>query len=113
MIPIILHTTNLATAAAIRSPNGVVPGLCGNDLLLESRQQQLSLSQAQPQIGDLNEIIGPVDRRDVDRLLLTVGPGFHQPHNPSHALTSDPRTERNYRFAARTPNLQAVPFKNA
>jgi len=62
-------------------------------------------------MGDLNEIIGPVERRDVDGLLLTVDPGFHQPHQPSHALTSDPRSKtRNYRLDARTPNLQAVPL---
>ena len=58
MIPIILHTTNLATASAIRSPNGVVPGLRGNNLLLQTRQQPLPFGQGQPQIGDLNEIIG-------------------------------------------------------
>src|SRR4051812_49513962 len=53
MIPIVLYTTNRATAAAIRSANGMIPGLRGNDLLLESRQQPLPLSQGQPQIGDL------------------------------------------------------------
>src|SRR5690349_17983263 len=76
MILVVLHTTNLATAAAIRSSNGVVPGLRGNDLLLESRQQPLSLSQGQPQMGDLSQIIGSGDRRDVDGLLLTVSLDF-------------------------------------
>src|SRR5689334_6655852 len=89
MVPIILHTTNLATASAIRPSSGVAPGLRGNDLLLESRQQPLPFGQGQPQIGDVNEVVGPADRRDVDRLFLTVGPGLHQPHNPRHALTSD------------------------
>src|SRR5437660_12152253 len=79
MSPIVLHATNEATASAIRSPNGVVPGLRGNDLLLETRQQQLPFGQGQTQTGDIAEIIGPGDRHDVDGLLLTVGPGFHQP----------------------------------
>src|SRR3954463_8445668 len=93
MIPIVLYTTNRATAAAIRSANGMIPGLRGNDLLLESRQQPLPLSQGQPQIGDLSQIIRPGDRRDVDGLFLTVSAGFHQPHHPSHALTPDPRSD--------------------
>src|SRR4051812_13897682 len=109
MIPIVLYTTNRATAAAIRSANGMIPGLRGNDLLLESRQQPLPLSQGQPQIGDLSQIIRPGDRRDVDGLFLTVSAGFHQPHHPSHALTPIRDQTRNYRFDARTPNLQAVP----
>src|SRR3954447_3635741 len=105
MIPIILHATNEATASAIRSPNGVVFGLRGNDLLLQTRQQQLPFSQGQPQIGDLNKIIGPVDRHDVDGLFLTLGPGFHQPHNPSHALTSDPRSRREATASAPAPPI--------
>src|SRR4051794_22705785 len=113
MIPIVLYTTNRATAAAIRSANGMIPGLRGNDLLLESRQQPLPLSQDQPQIGDLSQIIRPGDRRDVDGLFLTVSAGFHQPHHPSRALTPIRDQTRNYRFDARTPNLQAVPFAKA
>src|SRR3954466_6304493 len=105
MIPIILHATNEATASAIRSPNSVVSGLRGNDLLLQARQQQLPFSQGQPQIGDLNKIIGPVDRHDVDGLFLTLGPGFHQPHNPSHALTSDPRSRREATASAPAPPI--------
>src|SRR3954452_15583507 len=101
MIPIVLRATNEATASAIRSPNGVVPGLRGNDLLLQTRQQPLPFSQGQPQMGDLNEIIGPVDRRDVDRLFLTVGLGFHQPYNPSHATT--PKREKGRETTASTP----------
>src|SRR5690349_4017042 len=105
MIPIILHTTNEATASAIRSPDGVVLGLRGNDLLLQTRQQPLPFGQGQPQIGDLNEIIGPVDRRDVDGLVLTVSLDFHQPHHPSHALTSDPRSDA--KLPPRRPHPQS------
>src|SRR5690242_16541495 len=93
MVPVVLHTTNLAAASAIRSPNGMTSGLRGDDLLLESRQQPLPFGQGQPQIGDLSQIIGPCDRRDVDGLVLTVSLDFHQPHHPSHALTSDPRSD--------------------
>src|SRR6201989_2350202 len=93
MIPIVLHMATLTTAAAIQSPNSMVPGLRGNDLLLESRQSPLPFGQAQPQMSNLNQIIGPGDRRDVDGLLLTVSLDFHQPHHPSHALTTDQRSD--------------------
>jgi hypothetical protein len=92
MIPIVLHTTNDATTSAIRSPNGVAPGLRGNDLLLETRQQQFPFGQGQPQIGDINESIGPVDLHDVNGPFLTVSSGSHQPQNPSHASTPRQRT---------------------
>src|SRR5208337_3987096 len=35
----------------------------------------------------------PVDLQDVGALSLTVSPGFHQPHNPSHAPTPDQRSD--------------------
>src|SRR5215217_2059410 len=89
MIPIVLHTASSATALAIRSPNGVVPGLRGNDLLLEARQQQFPFGQGQPQIGYVNEVVGSVDRHDINRLLLTTSLSFHQPQNPNHASTTE------------------------
>src|SRR3954452_10517279 len=110
MIPIVLYTTNRATAAAIRSANGMIPGLRGNDLLLESRQQPLPLSQGQPQIGDLSQIIRPGDRRDVDGLFLTVSAGFHQPHHPSHALTPDPRSDAKLPLRRPHPQSPGSPF---
>jgi hypothetical protein len=88
----------------------VIPGLRGNDLLLQTRQQQLSFGQGQPQMGDLNKIIGPVDRHDVDGLFLTVGPGFHQPHNPSHALTSDPRSDAKLPLQRPHPQSPGTPL---
>jgi hypothetical protein len=53
---------NLATASTIRPSNGVVPGLRGNDLLLEAGQQQLSVGYGQTETGDMLQIIRPVDR---------------------------------------------------
>src|SRR3954462_2539640 len=110
MIPIVLYTTNRATAAAIRSANGMIPGLRGNDLLLESRTQPLPLSQGQPQIGDLSQISRPGDRRDVDGLFLTVSAGFHQPHHPSHALTPDPRSDAKLPLRRPHPQSPGSPF---
>jgi hypothetical protein len=101
MSPLAWVKRSTPSLPAIRSPNGMVPGLRGNDLLLETRQQQLPFGQGQPQIGDLNQIIGPGDRRDVDGLFLTVGPGFHQSHNPSHATT--PKREKGRETTASTP----------
>jgi hypothetical protein len=40
MVSIIFHPTDEATASAIGSSNGMALGLHGNDLLLETRQQQ-------------------------------------------------------------------------
>jgi len=48
----------------------VAPGLRGNDLLLETRQQQLPFCQRQTEIGDIAEIIGPVDRHHINGLFL-------------------------------------------
>jgi len=48
MVPVILHSANLATASAIRPPNGVALGLRRDDLLLEAGQQQLPFGQGQP-----------------------------------------------------------------
>jgi len=87
MVPVIFHPANQATAAAIGSPNGMAPGLRGNDLLLETRQQQLPFGQGQTKSGDIAEIIRSVDRHDVGGLVLAVSPDFHQPQNPSHAPT--------------------------
>ena len=86
-------SANNATASAIRPSKGMAPGLRGNDLLLQARQQQLPFGQGQTQVGDLTEIIRSVDRHDVNGLVLTVSREFHQPHNPSHPSTSGQRTD--------------------
>ena len=48
MVPVILHSAHLATASAVRPPNGVALGLRRDDLLLEAGQQQLPFGQGQP-----------------------------------------------------------------
>jgi len=48
MVPVILHSAHLATASAIRPPDGVALGLRRDDLLLEAGQQQLPFGQGQP-----------------------------------------------------------------
>ena len=86
-VPVVLHTAYAAAASASRPPNGVVPGLCGDDLLLEACQQQLRFGQGQTQIGYITEIIGPVDLNDIRGLPLALSADLHQPHNPGHAST--------------------------
>jgi hypothetical protein len=105
MVPVVLHAANAATASTIRSSNGVAPGLRGNDLLLEACQQQLPVGQGQTKIGDIAEIIGPVDLHHVGALLLTTSLGFHQPHNPSHASTPSHRTDAKNTPLALTPPI--------
>ena len=109
MIAIVLHTTNLATASAIRSPNGVVPGLRGNNLLLQTRQQQLPFGQVSPKLA--------ISTRSSGRLIVATSMDCFSPSAPVFTnLTIQPTRSppirdqtRNYRFDARTPNLQAVP----
>jgi hypothetical protein len=115
VVPVVLHAAGAATASAIRSSNGVAPGLRGNDLPLEAAQQQLPFGQGQPslacsvaQIGDITEIISAVDLHDVGALLLTTDPGFHRPHNPTHASTPSQRTDAKIPLRRSTPNLEAV-----
>jgi hypothetical protein len=45
----------------------------------------------------------------MDRPHKAASPGFHQPHNPSHAPPPIREQTRNYRFGARPRNLKAVP----
>src|SRR5208282_1559211 len=71
-LPVVLHTATAATASAIRPANGVASGLCGDDLLLQASQQPLPLGEGQTQIGDIDEIIGPVDLHDIGAPLLTI-----------------------------------------
>src|SRR5689334_331160 len=93
VVSIVLHLAHSATALASRPSKGVVPGLRSNDLLLQARQQPLPFGQGQAQVGDLTEIIRPVDRHDVYGLVLTVSRDFYQPHNPRHASTSGQKTD--------------------
>jgi hypothetical protein len=93
VVSVVLHMVNSPTDSAIRPSKSVAPGLRGNDLLLEARQQQRPFGQGQPQVGDITEIIRSVDLHDVDGLVLTVSRDFHQPHNPRHAPTSGQRTD--------------------
>jgi hypothetical protein len=92
-------------------------GMRGNDLLLETRQQQLPFGQGQPslacsvaQIGDITEIIGPVDLHDVGRLFFYGQPQFSPTSQSKPRVHPQSENRRKkYRFGARTPNLQAVP----
>jgi hypothetical protein len=63
--PVVLHTANAATASAIRPANGMAPDLRGNDLLLTASQQPLRLGESQTQVGEIGEIIRPVDLHDM------------------------------------------------
>src|SRR5208282_3036339 len=60
-------------------------GLSGNELLLQTRQHQLSFGHRQPQTGEIAETARAGDPHDVDPLLITIGPDFYQPHSPGHA----------------------------
>jgi hypothetical protein len=105
MVPIVLEAANLAATATVRPPDGVALGLCRDDRLLQTGQHQLRFGQGQAQVGDIIEISRPVDRHDVNGLLLTVSLGFHQLHNPSHASTPNQRTDA--KLSRRRPHPQS------
>jgi len=48
MIPAVLRAANIATACAVRSPNGVLLGLCGDDLPLKARKQPFRFGENLP-----------------------------------------------------------------
>jgi len=105
MVPVILHTANAVTARALRPPNRMAPSLRGDDLPLNTRQQQLRFGQRQTQVGDIDEIIGPSNLHDVRAWPLAFSPDFHQPQHPSHASTLGQRT--NAKIANWPPHPQS------
>src|SRR5664279_989870 len=110
MFAVVLHATSTATDSAIRpANNGVLPGLSGDELLLQTRQHQLSFGHRQPQIGEITEIARAGDLHDVDPLLLTIGPDFYQPHNPSHVSTPIKTSRRVIPLSEHTPNHETAP----
>src|SRR5580698_4624464 len=111
MLAVVFYATNTATDSATRPANGgVLPGLSGNELLLQARQHQFSFGHRQPQIGDVTEIARAGDLRDVDPLLLTIGPDFGQPHNPGHASAPIKTSCRVIPSPEHTPNHETAPF---
>jgi hypothetical protein len=110
MVPVVLEVTNATTASALWPLSRVAPGLSGNDLLLEACHHPLPVSHGQTQIGDIVEIIRPVDRHDVGKRLVTVSPDLHQPHNPSHASTWSDKRRENTALALAPPNLRRSPL---
>src|SRR3954468_11171048 len=109
VLAIVLHVANARATPAPRPPDGVVPGLRGDNLPLDARQHQLRFGQGQTQIGDVDEAIGTADLHHVRAPLLAFSPDFHQPQNPSHASTLGQRTSAEIPDRRRTPNLATVP----
>ena len=93
MVSAVFHRANPATARACRPPNSVLPGLRGDELPLNARQQQLRFGQCQAQAGDVARITGPVDLRHVHARPLALSPRLHQPQHPSHASILGQRTD--------------------
>src|SRR5271166_4076565 len=105
-IPVVLHPTNVTAAWARRPPSGMVPGLGDDDLLLDARQQPLRLGQGQTQIGDILEIVRPINLHNIHASPITLSPGFHHLHNPGHASTPGSENRReNTAAAGYTPKL--------
>src|SRR5690242_20463663 len=109
VLAIVLHAANALATPAPRPPNGVVPGLRGDNLPLDTRQHQLRFGQGQTQISDVDETIWPANLQDVCARPLAFRPDFHQPQNPSHASTLGQRTSAEIPDRRRTPNLATVP----
>jgi hypothetical protein len=90
----VLNEVSLTAGKRINERHAMNSPLAGRiSALILGQVQARKVGQGQPQVGDITEIIGAADLHDVDGLFLTVSLGFHQPHNPSHAPTSDQRTD--------------------
>ena len=109
VLAIVLHAANALATPAPRPPDGVVPGLRGDNLPLDARQHQLRFGQGQTQIGDVDEAIGPANLHHVRAPPLAFRPDFHQPQNPSHVSTLGQRTSAEIPDRRHTPNLATVP----
>src|SRR5271166_4880364 len=110
---VVLHPADIATAAALRAAHGVDPGLCGDDFLLKAGQEPLALGQGQAQGGQVGEVVGLGDPQDVGAVLLPLGSGAHQSHDPGHIVsTSTGKLAQKYSSWSYTPNLAAVPTVN-
>ncbi len=83
----------------------MVPGLRGDDHLLNTRQQPLRVGQGQTQISDIAEVIGPVDLHDVHARPRALNPDLHQPQHPSQASTLGQGT--NAKIATWPPHPQS------
>ena len=93
MVPVVLHPANAAAARAVRPPNRLLPGLRGDDLLLNTRQQPLRLGQGQSQVGDIGDITRTIDLQDVRVRPLALSPSLYQPQHPAHASILGQRTD--------------------
>ena len=109
MVPVVLHPANAAAARAVRPPNRLLPGLRGDDLLLNTRQQPLRLGQGQSQVGDIGDITRTIDLQDVRVRPLASAPVFTNLNiQLTHPSLVREQT-RNYPTYLRTPNLATVP----
>jgi hypothetical protein len=97
MVLIVLYPATPAAASADRPANRVVPHLGGDDLLLERRQQALRFRKRQAQVGDIGDIVRPLDFHDFPAPSLALGAGFYQPQNPGHAF---PRSKTDLKMPA-------------
>ena len=64
------------------------PGLRGDDLLLQAGQEPLALGQGQTQGGQVGEVVGLGDPQDVGAVLLPLGSGAHQSHDPGRVVST-------------------------
>jgi hypothetical protein len=103
MVVIDFHTARAATAGAGGSPNGVIPNLSRDNLLLEAGQQPLRFGQGQTQVGDIGEITEPLDLHNIRGRSLAFSTDLHRPHNPCHASTPGQRTNAKIPPLALTP----------
>ena len=76
------------------------PHLGGDDLHSWSCRQQAHFvsRKRQIQVGDIGDIVGPLDLHDVPAPPLTLGADFNQPQNPGHFLPRSKTDLKNARL---------------
>ena len=61
MVPPILDVTPTAVRRAVRTPNRMISGLRGDNLLLHARRKLLRLGRRHPQIRDVTKLPAPAN----------------------------------------------------
>jgi hypothetical protein len=85
--PTVFHMASPAAGLAVRPQDRVIVSLCGNDILLNSRQQLLRFGQRQTQVGEIAKTIRSADLHHVETSGLTIDPRSDQPQHPFHPRT--------------------------
>ena len=112
MVPVILHSAHLATASAVRPPDGVALGLCAQTISCwRPASNSFPSARVNPKLAISPRSSGRLIFKTSAHCLSPSAPVFTNLTIQATRLPPIRDQTRNYRFGARTPNLQAVPLE--